>query len=247
VTVSPHPELAGAAARALFVTGTDTGAGKTTVAAGILAALRRRGLAVAALKPAETGCPAGAEPPDGALLRAAAGLERVPLDLVVPQRYAAPVAPAVAARAEHAPFSVDKTLAARAALVARAPGLRLLLVEGAGGLLVPYGPGLCAADLAARLALPLLVVARAALGTINHTLLTVNEARRRGLAVAGVILSRVVAERGPDEEENAAEIARLGQVRVLGTVAHLPPAARRDPAALADAVERAFDPTALLA
>jgi dethiobiotin synthetase len=105
--------------------------------------------------------------------------------------------------------------------------------------LVPFADDLLAADLAAATGAPLLIVARAGLGTINHTLLTVAEARRRGLAVAGVILNRLDAAPAPAEASNAAEIERLGHVAVLGTVPHVAPPDRRDPGALADAVLRA--------
>jgi dethiobiotin synthetase len=121
-----------------------------------------------------------------------------------------------------------------------------VLVEGAGGLLVPYADDLLAADVARALDLPLLIVARASLGTINHTLLTISEARHRNLRVRGVILSRVVPERGPDELDNAAEIERLGKVAVLGTIPHLGESVRRRPDVLATALARAFDPTVLL-
>jgi dethiobiotin synthetase len=217
--------------RTYFVTGTDTGVGKTFVSAGILASLRRRGVATAALKPVETGCDPDAA--DGVVLRAAAGTA------LVPHTYRLPVAPAVAARLEGRPVSVEAIRAALASLRAD-----FCLVEGAGGLLVPYADDLLAADLVAALALPLLVVARASLGTINHTLLTLAEARRRGLAVAGVILNRVVADVAPDEAHNAGEIERHARVRVLGTVPHV--AGARDPLALADAVELAFDPVSAL-
>lgn len=213
-----------------FVTGTDTGVGKTFVSAGILASLRRRGVAVAALKPVETGC--DPDPADGALLGAAAGRA------LVPYTFRPPIAPAVAARLEGRPVSFERIRAALVSLDAD-----FCLVEGAGGLLVPYTDDLLAADLVAFLGLPLLVVARASLGTINHTLLTIAEARRRGLPIAGVILDRVVAQAGPDEPHNVGEIERHGGVRVLGTVPHV--AGARDPAALADAVERAFDPMSL--
>lgn len=235
-------------AASYFVTGTDTGVGKTFVSAGILAALRRRGVAVAALKPAESGCARGPDgnlvPADGIRLRAAAGLVDVPLEIVVPHRYAMPAAPAVAGRAENVTFSVPRVEKCRATLLARGP--QLLLVEGAGGLLVPYQDDLLAADLVAQLALPLLIVARAGLGTINHTLLTLSEARRRGLTVVGVILNRVDEEWSPSEESNASEIARLGDVAVLGTVPHLAREAHDDPGALADAVEGAVDVAALV-
>jgi dethiobiotin synthetase len=217
--------------RTYFVTGTDTGVGKTFVSAGILASLRRRGHATAALKPVETGC--DPEPADGALLRVSAGT------CLVPHTYRSPVAPAVAARLEGNPVSLERIRAALASISAD-----FCLVEGAGGLLVPYADDLLAADLVAALGLPLLVIARASLGTINHTLLTIAEARRRGLAIAGVILNRVTAAAGPDEPHNIGEIERHGRVPVLGTVPHVPGAT--DPAALADAVEQAFDPTSLV-
>ncbi len=245
MTLRPAGASYGGAA-SYFVTGTDTGVGKTTVSAGILAALRRRGMQVAALKPAESGCPrvdGRLVPDDGVLLRAAAGLDDVDLDVIVPHRLATPVAPGVAARREGVPFEWARVASAHARLLERRPAV--FLIEGAGGLLVPYADDLLAADLVARLEVPLLVVARASLGAINHTLLTVFEARRRGLTVAGVILNHVTADVGPDDESNAAEIKRLGGVRVLGSVAHVPDGARRNPASLAAAVERAFDPTLL--
>jgi dethiobiotin synthetase len=232
-----------------FVTGTDTGVGKTFVACGILAALRRRGVPVAALKPAETGCARSDDgvllPDDGTRLRAAAGLEDVPLEIIVPHRYALPAAPAVAGRVENVTFSLPRVEKCRATLLARNP--RLLIVEGAGGLLVPYLDELYAADVILALQLPILVIARAGLGTINHTLLTLAEARRRGIAVRGVILSRVVEAWHPSEESNAHEIARLGGVPVLGTVPHLPAAARDDLLHVADVVESVIDVERLLA
>jgi dethiobiotin synthetase len=220
--------------RAYFVTGTDTGVGKTLVAAGLLANARARGLTVAALKPAETGCVGGVAA-DGQLLRAAAAAEDLPLETTVPHRYAAPVAPAVAARTEGHPFSLRRTLAAFDVLA----GADFVLVEGAGGLLVPFADDLLGADVAAALGIPLLIVARAGLGTINHTLLTVAEARRRELVIAGIILNRVRAEADASEATNAAEIARLSGVPVLGTVEHIPAGDRQNPAALAAAVARA--------
>src|SRR5262249_48727239 len=96
----------------------------------------------------------------------------------------------------------------------------VMLVEGAGGLLCPLGGNRTIADLAAHLELPLLIVARSGLGTINHTLLTISEARRRGLAVAGVILNEIKPERTPDEATNPHMIERLGEVPILGRLRH---------------------------
>ena len=198
-----------------FVTGTDTGVGKTFVATALLVAARARGMTTAALKPAETGCDRDAAgelvPADGLRLRAAAGADALPIERVVPHRYATPVAPALAARLEGQPFSLERTLAAAAFF----SGADLLVVEGAGGLLVPFSDEHLAADVAAALAAPLLIVARATLGTINHALLTVFEARRRGLAISAVVLNPLPTDDDPSLPYNAAEIARIGQVRVL--------------------------------
>ena len=147
----------------------------------------------------------------------------------MPYRFRLPIAPAVASRREGRTIELDRIRQAMPR-----GGVDLVLVEGAGGLLVPYTPELLAADVVRALELPILIVARASLGTINHTLLTIFEARRRGLAIAGVILNRVVAARGPDEDDNAAEIERHGAVKVLGIVPH------------GGDVTAAFDPAVLL-
>jgi dethiobiotin synthetase len=209
----------------LFVTGTDTGVGKTTIACGLLAAWRGQGRAVAVMKPAETGC---ARDASGALvgldttaLADAAGLSGHE-DLVGPFRYERPVAPAVAARTEGHPVDLQRLLLCRRELERIAPH-ELLVVEGAGGLLVPFTERLTAADVAKALGARLLVIARAGLGTINHTVLTVEAARARGLDTLGVILSRTSRDPDPSEPDNPAEISRLTGVPVLGTVSHVSP------------------------
>ncbi len=214
--------------RGYFVTGTDTGVGKTTFCVGLLRAAFRRGLAVAALKPVETG--SGPDASDASRLAAAAG-RAVP----VPFRYAPPVAPAVAARLAGRPVSLAVVLAARDELLTTRPDL--LLVEGAGGLLVPYGDALLGDALVRALGFPLLIVARTSLGTINHTLLTLAAARQAGLVVAGVVLNQVAAPVAGDVSSCRAEIEHHGGVVVLGTVPHLAASVRDDPDALADAVE----------
>lgn len=202
---------------AFFVTGTDTGVGKTAVAAAILRAVRAGGRRVAAVKPAESGCekgPDGLRPADADELRAAAGGWQQPEGVCV-YRLEAPVAPAVAAEREGVRIEAD-VIAARVA-AARASS-ELCLVEGAGGLLVPLTPELVMADLARLLELPVVVVGRDALGTINHTLLTVEAARARGLEVAGVVLSQSRPDEVDPSQQNAREIERVGQVKVIGTL-----------------------------
>lgn len=207
----------------LFVTGTDTGVGKTVVAAALLVEAVSRGRSARCFKPAESGCRRDATgalvPADAVLLHLAAGRAQ-PLDEVCPYRYEAAVAPGVAAVAEGPIF--DPRHIAELVDRARTQKPDLLLVEGAGGLLVPFGEDLLAADLCRALVLPLLIVARPTLGTINHTLLTLEAARSRGIRVAGIVFSD--ADGRSDTAlaaSNAQEIERAGRVPILGTLPHL--------------------------
>jgi len=190
--------------RGLFVTATDTGVGKTEVACALLASARARGLDAVGLKPAQSGAALG-ERSDAERLRDACGAAE-PLEAICPYSLAAPLAPAVAARIEGREISFARVLEAARALAARHAAI---VVEGAGGLLVPLTERETYADLAAALALPVVVVARAGLGTVNHTALTVEALRRRGLAVAAIVMNRTVAEDDPSVPHNAGEIARL--------------------------------------
>jgi dethiobiotin synthetase len=225
--------------RGLFVTGTDTGVGKTGVAAALLRAARRRGLRPVPFKPVETGC--DPEPLDARLLAQAAGWTG-PLTDVCPHPLRLPAAPALAARAEDVRLDIEALAAQGLALAARGD---FLVVEGAGGLLVPYAAGATTVDLALRLGLPVVVVARTALGTINHTALTVREARRSGLEIAGVILNKTTPTADPHEPANAELIRSLIGLAPLGSLPYLSADARADPDRLADALAGAIDPRAL--
>ena len=208
--------------RGLFVTGTDTGVGKTEVAAALVAGWRARGLDVGAMKPAQSGVEDGERTDADRLREAAGGAD--PMALVCPYSLRAPLAPAVAARLEGVEISLDHVIACARELAARH---RALVVEGAGGLLVPLTESHTYADLAVALGLPVLVVARAGLGTVNHCALTVEALRARGLGVAGVVLNRAAPGGDPSEPHNAAEIERLTGARVLASLPHEPdPAAR---------------------
>lgn len=204
----------------VLVTGTDTGVGKTAVSAGLLAALRRRGVPVAALKLVETGWSGGPDgwPPDGACLVRAAGLT-LPREQVVPYALPEPLAPTVAAR--RAGVTIDPARL-EAAYTALARQYGLVLVEGAGGLAVPVTDALNMADLAAAWRLPVLVVARPGLGSINHTVLTVCYARAKGLQVLGVVINGYPATPGVAEVTNPAVIAAMTGVPLLGVLPHLP-------------------------
>jgi dethiobiotin synthetase len=206
----------------VFITGTDTGVGKTTVACGILRYARDRGLRPVPFKPVETGC--DPDPIDAMALRRAA---QSPLSMAMicpyPLRLAA--APAQAAAAEGVTLDLGD-LAARCRAAARMGDY--LVVEGAGGLLVPYAGDQTTLDLAALLGLPMLVVGRTALGTVNHTCLTWREAQRAKLPLAGILLNQTQARRAPHESGNDELIAALTGSRPLGTFPYLPPGAGWD-------------------
>jgi dethiobiotin synthetase len=216
---------------ALLVTGTDTGVGKTFVACALALALRRRGRRVGVLKPVETGV--DGEPEDARRLREAAG-DPSTLDDVCPYRLRAPLAPAVAARLEGVAIDLDRLTA----LIARRAGeVDVLLVEGAGGLLVPLRERTTYLDLATRLALPLLVVAANRLGAVNHCALTVGVAAHADVAVRGFVLSQPTAGTDESASTNADTIAALTGVPCWGVLPHLPSVgAAAD--ALADAATR---------
>lgn len=194
----------------VFVTGTGTEVGKSVVAALIAAEARAAGSRVAVFKPAVSGLDEGGES-DHALLRRASGSGQSD-DEIAPHRYGPPVSPHLAA--EMAGEKIDPGRLLELAARAR-EGADLLLCEGVGGLLVPLGPDYLVRDLAAALGLPLIVVAPAGLGTINHTLLTLEAARAAGLEPHAVVLNRWPAEPGALELSNRETIARLGAVRVL--------------------------------
>ncbi len=197
-------------AKGVFVTGTDTGVGKTVVSACLV-----RKWQADYWKPAQTGV--AAEPGDSETVCALAGLK--PRRLHAPRHiFAAPLSVEAAASLEGASVKLsDFTLPA-----STAP----LVVEGAGGVMVPLASGVVMLDLMVHLALPVVLVARTALGTINHTLLSIEALRARHLCVAGVVL---VGEASPG---NAEAIARHGLVRILH---HLPPLPSVTPATVAAA------------
>lgn len=224
----------------LLVTATDTGVGKTLVAAAIVTLARKRGLDVGALKPAESGCAKDERgaliPADALLLQAAAGgLD--PLELVCPYRFEVPLAPGIAAALEGGDIVWAEIERSFRTLGARhADGV---VVEGAGGLLVPmaaeFGIGVgTTAELAKRLELPVLVVARAGLGTINHTALTLEVLASRGLQCRGVVLSARNEAELEAAPLNASAIERFGGE----VLAVLPPLVGEGPA---ERIERAVE------
>ena len=204
-------------ARGLFVTGTDTGVGKTMVACALAAWAHRCGLDVGVMKPVATGGRrlGGRWVSEDAVQLARAAGRADPWAFINPVCFREPLAPWTAARRARQPIQLSTILAAFAQLAARHD---FVIVEGIGGLLVPLTARLMVADLAAQMALPLVVVARPGLGTLNHTLLTLEEARRRGLNVRAVILNH--AE--PPPRAPMARLAEATNPNVLRRWTHVP-------------------------
>lgn len=229
----------------LFITATDTGVGKTTVACAIAAALRGRlpEVRVGVCKPFGTGCRhdrEGLVSPDAEALAHFADC-RQPLEVICPVRFGAPLAPAVAAATGHVPLRADQVEKARRemdltrvtqSLERLDEWADVMLVEGIGGVLVPLAPEAPRAghapryqtvlDLAAQLGYPVVVVARAGLGTLNHTAMTVRILRQGGCRVAGIVINGYEADvarsADPAMAVNRQWLEKLTGVPVLATV-----------------------------
>jgi dethiobiotin synthetase len=208
--------------KGVFVTGTDTGVGKTWIAAGLTAVLRRWGLSACYFKPVQSGCPeenGKLIPTDASFARELAGLDE-PFDLLTPITLRLPLAPGVAAARERVKVDLDRIAQAREELGSR---YDLLVTEGAGGLYVPLtDTNFLVLDMVQWLRLPLIVVARAGLGTINHTALTVKAAQHAGVPVAGVVMNRYPERPSLAEETNPAVITALTDTPILGKVPEIP-------------------------
>jgi dethiobiotin synthetase len=168
----------------IFVTGTDTGVGKTVCAAGMARALRERGLRVSGAKPFATGSPPSELPGDAALLQQASGAG-ADADVVAPVRLAPPLSPLAAARDTGGTVSLE---AAAAALTTLGAEYDVTVVEGVGGVMVPLAEGRTFLDFLEPFRPPVAVVARPTLGTLNHTLLTVRALRQASADVRAVVL-----------------------------------------------------------
>ena len=223
---------------ALFITGTDTGVGKTVVAAAIGQWFHRQGLRVSVLKPCATGCVRRREGlvSEDAEFLAHFAQARFPLDLICPQCYAEPLAPAVAAERANQPLDWEAINRSIALMSAESD---VMIVEGVGGVMVPLDAKHTVLDLAQWLGAPTVVVARPALGTINHTLLTVNALREANVKVAGVVINRYPAENaGIAEETNPRAIEKWGKVSVLCLVPDESVGGLQLPAGIVAAIDR---------
>ena len=209
-----------------FVTGTDTGVGKTAVTAALARCLADRRISVGVMKPIETGLAVrGKGGSDAERLRMAAGVSD-PLDLISPYRFPDPLAPLAAARRADGKIELVRVMAA----FTRLAGLhRVILVEGVGGVLVPVSDQFDTGELVLRMELPALVIGRAALGGVNHALLTIEALRRRRVPILAVMLNREVADAdvSPDaladlqEKTTVALVRELGGLPLIGPLVHV--------------------------
>ncbi len=208
--------------RGIFITGTDTNVGKTHVAC-LLARELRRHFRIGVLKPAESGCErvqGRAFPRDAALLKEASCCDW-PIERICPHAFFGALAPAEAARREGR--SIDLSLIRRMCEEMQAAH-DIVLVEGAGGLLAPICGTHTCADLAKDLNLPLLIVARAGLGTLNHSLLSLEVAQTRNIPVLAVVLNgSQKMEEDESVKTNAQILRQHTKVPVLGPLPHDPP------------------------
>jgi dethiobiotin synthetase len=206
------------AAKGLFITATDTGIGKTIVAATLARLLKERGIDVGVMKPVTSGClqrDGRLISEDAELLAWAAGVELS--DDVAPYILTAPIAPSMAAEQEGVRIDLNHIVESYQRLASHH---QVVIVEGAGGLMVPLAGGLLVADLIGQLKLPLLVVTRPQLGTVSHTLLTCYSARQMGLDLRGFIINSQPTEPGPAETYAPHLLDSLAGAPLLGILPH---------------------------
>ncbi len=232
-----------------FVTGTDTEVGKTVVSAVLAYGLQKRGCDVGVMKPVATGAHRrdGEFVADDTLIlhKAVGGAQPISEITASSCTFEMPASPHLAAEMENRPIQKELVRASFESLTKKHA---CMIVEGVGGLFVPIRKDWMVFDMAQEFGLPLVVVARSGLGTLNHTLLTVDAARTRGLTIAGIVFNRTVAgENGsqsswtPIERDNMVTIESLGSVKILGAIPYVPGLTTLEPASMYDRVEPYID------
>lgn len=207
--------------RGLFVTGTDTGVGKTVLTAALAASFRAEKLNVGVWKPVQSGALLGNGITDAERLLQGSGIDERP-EAVAPFTFEAPLTPLLAAKKAGVTLTMKALLSAGEPLIERYDAL---LIEGAGGTAVPLTDHALVVDLISELGVPALVVARSGLGTINHTLLTISFLQQRGIPIIGVIMNDgelTEAYDDPSVYTNAELIERFSSIKVLGRFPRLP-------------------------
>jgi dethiobiotin synthetase len=206
--------------KGIFITGTDTGVGKTVFACGLAALLRESGYKVGVMKPAETDCDraeGSLVPQDAAALKEASACT-VPLEKICPYQLRDPLAPSVAAEREGVRIDIDRLIDLYNEISA---GHDITIVEGAGGLMVPLLPSYTYADFAGVLKLPLIVVAANRLGVINHLLLTLEHASCKGLRVMGYVLNQIESQPSLAAATNREALVSLTGVPCMGELPYI--------------------------
>jgi len=203
--------------RGIFITGTDTGVGKTVVSAALTIGIEDQGRHVGVMKPIETGIStSNVMRSDAARLRNLIASE-IPIEEISPYRFTLPLAPLAAAQAEHRMIDPGQILKAYRLLADR---FDYMVVEGAGGVLVPIAPRIDVADLIARLRLPVVLVGRSGLGGINHARLTIEALHRRNIRIVALVLNQTVPGRTKtariQEQATVDLLQREAGVPVLG-------------------------------
>ena len=223
----------------IFITGTDTGVGKTFFACGLAALLKKSGYKVGVMKPAETGCDQGEGklvPRDAAALKEASGCE-LSLKKICSYQLREPLAPSVAAERDGVRIDIDRLMSVYSEISATHD---VTIVEGAGGLLVPLLPSYTYADFAKVLKLPLIVVAANRLGMINHLLLTLEHASCKGLSVLGYVLNQIESQPSLAAETNREALVSLTGVPCMGEVPYIEDSHRQKAPPL-DLIDEQFD------
>lgn len=204
--------------KGIFITGTDTGVGKTFVSIGLLQAFKEMGFSVCPMKPVETGCRINGGkliPLDTLKLMDASGVKE-PIEVVNPYRFKPSLAPAVAAELEEAVIKRSRIISSYKKLSNK---YDITIVEGAGGIMVPVYKRYLYLELIKDLDIPVIIVSRPGLGTINHTLLTIRTAQSRGIKILGVIINYAAKiKKSLSEKTNPEVIEQLGGAPVLGIV-----------------------------
>lgn len=207
--------------RGFFITGTDTGVGKTVVTGTIIKALHALNVKAAAMKPIETGCRIIDNipyPSDGMFLKETALMDE-DISRITPYCFETPAAPFVASRIENKNIDID-FIKTRFDLLMDRYGK--VVVEGIGGIMAPIRKNYFVSDLIKELALPVIVVCRPSLGTINHTLLTINYALKEGIEIAGIIINFSRPEENTiAEQTNRSALEQLSPVALIGTLPYL--------------------------
>lgn len=206
--------------RAVFITATDTGVGKTVVSSLICLGLQKKGIDCVATKPIEAGIIRRNNQwvwPDNEFLKKVSRAKE-DVSLLSPFRFKRPLAPSLAAKIERKVIETEKIKRAFNNLM---DNHQFVIVEGAGGLLVPLNGNFLIADLIKKLDIPIIIVSRLGLGTINHTLLTIEAARNLGIEVLGVVFNQATTTKGICEKANPQIIAKMAQVPVLGVIPRL--------------------------